>query len=329
MTTVEAYRERRQQRLDDKQSKLIQNYKYRRWNRLDSSGVSVERMVDIVARKDADDTEWITVNGAHIPLDENGDPSGTVGNKITAGSSSQSKLNLTRELSDTAIKSAYSHSGERASMDWFRENREELKEAYGNFKDKQAIDDLEKDFRDIKYGKDFGAKELSAQEATDIIRNRVPENVLSGWYRNADSNYKSKLEDIVLNDDEIRNAAMNVAYRNYKQFSSDDISYNDFLDKEITVYRGKLGEERYVEGDQIMAYSLDKKVAQAFAHGGANGSYADITGDEVLKESTIRPRDTVGCFRDTAEYEYLIRRDEDEDYSEDPSGILFRASRAR
>ena len=240
-------------------------------------------------RRDAgngDIERWVTINGTPVPI-RNGKLSGPIGAKIQAESDPG-------KTASTA-KPSYVTSAENTGdfRQWVRENRQELKNA-GKFDPESA----EKIFRDAKYEKDFNAHEISEQEAVDIIRDKVPTNVLNGWFREADSTYKTKLENIALNDDEVRNAAMNLALRNYKEHTGESISLNEFLNKEITVYRGKAGEERYVEGDQIMSYSLDPKIAEGFSGGTGN-----------IKTATIKPIDTIGHFQSTGETEFFVRRD--------------------
>ena len=76
---------------------------------------------------------------------------------------------------------------------------------------------------------DFKPVEMAMDDVADIIRNKVPENILDGWFRSADSTYKSKLEKIAITDTEVRNAALNAMWHNFKQYSGKDIGFEEFL----------------------------------------------------------------------------------------------------
>ena len=150
-------------------------------------------------------------------------------------------------------------------------------------------------WRDANYNReDFQPVAMAMDDVADVIRDKVPENILDGWFRNADSSYKSRLERIALTDTDVRNAALNVMWDNYKQYSGKDISYDDFLHSEIPVYRGK-NSEKYVDGDELLSFTFDKSVAEKF-------------GNHVY-EAMIRPIDTIGAYQTTAESEVLVRRD--------------------
>ena len=176
--------------------------------------------------------------------------------------------------------------------EWVRENKQELKE------NDLFNPDIAKEFyREMKYDKPVEYKPLSKEQAIKDIRSEIPQNILDGWFREADSRYKQKIEDIVLNSDKARNAALNIAWDNYKYYSGENnISLDEFLNKEIPVYRGKAS-ENYVSGDEVLAYSYDPKIANKFA--GSNG---------VVKERMIKPKDTLRSFQTTAEFEILVRR---------------------
>ena len=137
--------------------------------------------------------------------------------------------------------------------------------------------------------------QMSRDDAVDMLRDRVPENILDGWFRNADSSYKGKLENLALSDKEIRNAALNIMWSNFKEFSGKDIDFEEFLHSEIPVYRGK-NSEKYVDGDEILSFSFDEKIAEKF-------------GQHVLK-AVIKPIETIGSYQTTAEGEVFVRRDQ-------------------
>ena len=150
-------------------------------------------------------------------------------------------------------------------------------------------------WRNANYSReDFQPIEIAMEDAVDVIRNKVPENILDGWFRNADSGYKSKLENIALTDKDVRNAALNIMWDNYKQFSGKDIDFNKFLYSNIPVYRGK-NQENYTDDDKVLSFTFDRSVAESF-------------GKHIL-ETVIRPIDTIGSYQTTAEGEVMVRKD--------------------
>lgn len=150
-------------------------------------------------------------------------------------------------------------------------------------------------WRNANYSReDFQPIEIAMEDAVDVIRNKVPENILDGWFRNADSGYKPKLENIALTDKDVRNAALNIMWDNYKQFSGKDIDFNKFLYSNIPVYRGK-NQENYTDDDKVLSFTFDRSVAESF-------------GKHIL-ETVIRPIDTIGSYQTTAEGEVMVRKD--------------------
>ena len=150
-------------------------------------------------------------------------------------------------------------------------------------------------WRNANYSReDFQPIEIAMEDAVDVIRNKVPESILDGWFRNADSGYKPKLENIALTDKDVRNAALNIMWDNYKQFSGKDIDFNKFLYSNIPVYRGK-NQENYTDDDKVLSFTFDRSVAESF-------------GKHIL-ETVIRPIDTIGSYQTTAEGEVMVRKD--------------------
>jgi TP901 family phage tail tape measure protein len=141
---------------------------------------------------------------------------------------------------------------------------------------------------------DFQPIETTIEDAVDIIRSKVPENILDGWFVKSESPYKPALESIALADKDVRNAALNVMWDNYKQFSGKDIDFNKFLYSNIPVYRGK-NQENYTNDDKVLSFTFDRSVAERF-------------GKHIL-ETVIRPIDTIGSYQTTAEGEVMVRKD--------------------
>lgn len=134
------------------------------------------------------------------------------------------------------------------------------------------------------------AKEITKEEAIEVVKNNIDQNTLNGWFVNADSEYKERIETAVLDNKELRNAGLNIAYHNYKE-SGNDISFDEFINKEQKMYRGERGQET-LKSDVFKSYTPDKNVALKFGN--------DIS------EISVKPIDTLGSFQTTGEYEYLI-----------------------
>ena len=174
-----------------------------------------------------------------------------------------------------------------------------LDEFLGKSFDRDIYEDLWKEAREKFYK--FEPVELTKEDAINIIREKIPDNILDGWFRKGDSEYKTKLENITMSDDEIRNAALNIMWSNFKEFSGKDIGFQEFLNSEIPVYRGK-NSENYVNGDELLAFSFDESMAKKF-------------GNHVLA-TLIKPIDTLGAFQTTAEAETLVYRKQLENRTE-------------
>ena len=187
---------------------------------------------------------------------------------------------------DALIKKAAQYN---SFSDFTRQNIKELKDV--GIKSSVESEAL---WRKAKY-QVFTPIELSKEDAIQILRDKVPDSILDGWFRNGDSSYKKKLENIALSDSEIRNAALNIMWSNFKEFSGKDIGFEEFLHSEIPVYRGK-NKEKYVDGDGVLSFSFDKKIAEKF------GQY--------ILETIMRPIETIGSYQTTAETEVFMRRDE-------------------
>lgn len=170
-------------------------------------------------------------------------------------------------------------------------------------KDKSAIKSLkEKGINNMSKAKaEYNRNKLDAQKISEIpldkaidnIRNKIPQNVRDGWFTNADSNYKRKLNDLIVNDQEIRSSGLAIAYDGYKKYSGRDLNFKEFLETELTLYRGTRGQSTTnVDDETFMSYSYDKNIANKF---GKN--------IETIK---VKVKDTLGMYQTTGEYEILV-----------------------
>lgn len=168
---------------------------------------------------------------------------------------------------------------------------EYFKNTIGKSFDPTLFQSLWKEARE-KFAK-FTPYEITRDDAIGVLKEKIPDNILDGWFRNGDSEYKSKLEELAMSDEEIRNAALNLMRYNFQEYSGKKIDFSEFLNLEIPVYRGK-NSEKYTNGDEFLAMSFDRKTAEKF-------------GQHVL-ETFVKPLDTLGAYQTTGEFETLVKR---------------------
>lgn len=134
-------------------------------------------------------------------------------------------------------------------------------------------------------------KEIDIDDAFDVVRKNIRLSALEGWFVNADSNYKAEIVTKILENKELRNAGLNIAYYNYKNRFESDISFSDFIKTPISLYRGEHG-QTHVTQDWFDAYTPAKDVAEGFG--------------DIITEIKIKPIETLGAYFDNAESEYLV-----------------------
>lgn len=134
-------------------------------------------------------------------------------------------------------------------------------------------------------------KEIDIDDAFDVVRKNIRLSALEGWFVNADSNYKPEIVTKILENKELRNAGLNIAYYNYKNRFESDISFSDFIKTPISLYRGEHG-QTHVTQDWFDAYTPAKDIAEGFG--------------EIVTEIKIKPIETLGVYFDNAESEYLV-----------------------
>lgn len=141
-------------------------------------------------------------------------------------------------------------------------------------------------------------REISNEESINTVRENVDSSELNGWFREYNSDYKPKIEQSLITNPEVRNASLNIAHSVYKDKTGEDISYNDFLEKDVVVYRG--GNSNMIDNDVFISYSFDKRIAERFA--------SEQKGSEV-HSLNIKIKDTLGSLQTTGEAEVMVRRE--------------------
>lgn len=134
---------------------------------------------------------------------------------------------------------------------------------------------------------------VSDQEAVDTVRDNVPDSWMRGWFVDADSEYKPKLEDAILGNPEVLNAGWNIAYRDFIETVGADSgkTFEDFLYTPMSMFRGTNGQSE-IASDVWSSFSMDRKIAESFG--------------KAIEEIVIRPIDTWGAYQTTAEAEILV-----------------------
>ena len=261
--------------------KAISAYRARRKSRLDGRRL---------------DDEWKTVKGTHVLIDDGG--------TITGGPERLRNYRKKTSSADKTVRAElkparddYDFSDTDSKQSWVHKNVQKLMPVFEDG-GSEAVD---AEWRKFRMQKSTGnIHEISRDEAESTMYDNVSQSTFDGWYRNADSTYKPALVDAVTKNEEMRNAALNMAYENYKASDFSDkpkMSFEEFLTTPIKMYRGVRGQKPMKE-DVFDAFTLDKKIAQKFA--GDDGE---------IVETEIRPIDTYGCMREVGELEIWVPRE--------------------
>lgn len=244
------------------------------------------------ARMDAEPDSWITVNGNHIPLDEEKKP---IGGQLKAFGE------------ENGSKQGYDMEGVSNRTEFVRKNKDRLEQIYKN-EGSEGLDlayyraleeNSTKNLSEIK-PVETGLKSIDRKEAIhaamDTLVEEVGDSKLAGWLRNADSGYKPQIMEGILRSPDARNAAMNIMYRifQYEKDPEEKVSFEEFLNTPIKLYRGETGKKR-VKDDVFSSYSFDNRMAKRFA--GENG---------IVHEIEVKPIETLGSPRDAGEAEVMV-----------------------
>ena len=126
------------------------------------------------------------------------------GSSRANGGRSNRENALVQSLSDNTNFDAFVKSNlkNKDFLNYGRENgMEEVKELWYQKRQGEELKDIH---------------EMTTEEAIDAIGDSIPSSYISGWFRNADSEYKPKLVDSIMGNKGTLNAGLNIAYTNYK-----------------------------------------------------------------------------------------------------------------
>lgn len=169
-----------------------------------------------------------------------------------------------------------------------KENIEKLKEQGINSKDKMYLYFVNEKFKKQKI------TQMSLDEAKDTILENIPKSVAEGWFIKADSSYKKKIVQLIVENDNLRSASLSLAYETYKELVNKNIGFNDFLNKELDLYRGDSEGKKFIEADStsFISYTPFEDMAKKFG--------------KVITKKTIKPKETLGVLRQVGEFEFLV-----------------------
>lgn len=124
---------------------------------------------------------------------------------------------------------------------------------------------------------------MSRSDATKYIADNYNYELWEDWYTRSDGDARAKIADILENDRELRNAALNQMWDDYKHKTNSDIGFDEFLNTPVPMYRG-VGKESATTG--ALSFSLNKKTAMDNAEDAAS-----------IIEVLMKPIDTLGMAR--------------------------------
>ena len=135
--------------------------------------------------------------------------------------------------------------------------------------------------------------EMSIEDAISTITDNVDPNTITGWFKNANSNYKPKLIEQILGNKGVLNAGLNVAYYNYKYDMAGKgkkpLDFKTWLVTPMELYRGTTGQTE-IQSDIFTSYSADKVVAAKFTKStsGSASVNKDLSDVDMSKIKTIK-----------------------------------------
>lgn len=174
----------------------------------------------------------------------------------------------------------------------YNNEKEFIKDNINNLKKIGIKDNIKatKLYIDLNF-KGFTVKKINKNDSIDIIQKNIPNNIINGWFRLEDKKYKPKLIIHIVKNNDVRNAGLEIFRNNYNNLHDTNLSFNEFINKDIKLYRG--GD---ISKDVFNSYTSDKKIALKFAK-----QYKCN-----INKIIIKPKNTLGSYQTTSEGEVLI-----------------------
>lgn len=162
-----------------------------------------------------------------------------------------------------------------------------------------TLADIESFWTKANYNKKLNYYQMQETEAKQFIESIVPSDLFD-WYEKQDFDAKTQLEKLVLEDNELRNAAINNMYYTLIKFAGYNKTFYEFLDDELEVFRGD--ENFAIFNDvQSLSFSYLKSHALKFTKDNKKNPH-----EENVASTKIKPINTIGNlatprFEDEAE----------------------------
>lgn len=234
---------------------------------------------------------WITVNHVHVPVYK-GESEADVSARIEKqfGEKKEEKPKYRDNLDYNAFVKD-------------KENFARLKQQYLEHRHEKDYDVTKETWYETRHGEEIKhLHDMTVEDAVATARQSIPSNVHEGWFRSANSGYKEKLVNSILQNPGTLNAGYAIGYYNYTtHFDAQSgekvpLTFKQWLTTPQTMYRGTYGQGTY-KADIFSAYTPNKEIAQKFLNEGAGGK---------LETIQIRPIDTWGSYQTTYEEEFLV-----------------------
>ena len=159
-------------------------------------------------------------------------------------------------------------------------------------------DDINEVLEEDLYGQDKAQHDYGQAYSNLIDNDKTRLYRYREWANNSNNDYKEYIYNDLLNGK--KEDALHYWYNHYKLFTGNyDLSYDDFLNTPITLYRATNVNEKEDATNPFFSYAQSKKLAQRFLDT-TQGLYNNRTGE--IEEIQIKPKDTLG----------MIPSDEDE-----------------
>ena len=277
--------------------------------------------------------DWITVNHKHIPIYDGESKQDAVNRAIAKDNEDTKEKQIAQSKKQAEQASGKSKlEDNQSTIEKFDvKSLGELKDAddlhefiqenvsnpkfmqFGKDNSIEAVQQLWYEHKRQQEIKDL--KEVKIEDAIQTVRDNVKASHISGWFRNGDSGYKPRIAEEMLRNKGTLNAALNIAYKNYKdgleieniRNSKNDKpkSFQEWLVTPVTVYRGTSG-QKFVKDDVFTSFTPSKKIAEDFAYGRNGGTGSQHGGEPKIESRVIRPIDTWGQLQTNGEYEFMI-----------------------
>lgn len=265
----------------------------------------------------ADIERWITVNGVHVPI-MHGEKAEDAIKKHFANNAKDSTDSKQKQIAQNksegdkknAVKEQPKYKDAKDFEQFKKDNFETIKTELRTT-DKH-MEDIKSEWRNIRHAeisKNENLHEMNYSEMENADSD-FRQSAYTGWFRDANSDYKPELADTIFSSDKEFNIGMNIGYFHYrvkqdeysflydKWKTNNAKSFKEWLDTPMTLYRGSTESKKLVDSDVFVAYTPDKAVAEKF------GNFAGGRIDTIQ----ITPRETWGAYNMTGEQEYWIPR---------------------